>query len=131
MSVNAEVIREWVAALRSGKYPQTRKVLNRIAPEVDHPVGLCCLGVLCEIAVDHGIAIRSEPEHDSIGYNAAGGSTQPGGWQGSPPIEVTDWAGITDLKLEYEGGIHTPIELNDHKRLPFSEIADLIENQLL
>lgn len=32
----------WVAALRSGKYPQTKAALRTAA-------GFCCLGVLCDI----------------------------------------------------------------------------------
>ena len=34
---------KWIAALRSGEYPQTRRTLH-------NGDGYCCLGVLCEVA---------------------------------------------------------------------------------
>lgn len=52
----------WVAALRSGKYPQTEHSLHRVVPmpnalyseNSDDPVGFCCLGVLCDLYVQDG-----------------------------------------------------------------------------
>jgi hypothetical protein len=39
---------KWVAALRSGKYKQTKQTLKR--EEADGSASFCCLGVLCEIS---------------------------------------------------------------------------------
>jgi hypothetical protein len=51
-----EVADRWVAELRSGKYKQTTGYLNVVRSENEEvPVGFCCLGVLCEIAVSDGI----------------------------------------------------------------------------
>jgi hypothetical protein len=50
--------RAWIAALRSGKYAQTREVLCRL-DEKGEPVGYCCLGVACEVAREHGITSPS------------------------------------------------------------------------
>jgi hypothetical protein len=51
-----EVAQEWVKALRSGNYKQTHGYLNILeSNERDVPVGFCCLGVLCEIAVNDGL----------------------------------------------------------------------------
>lgn len=40
--MDAEIKRQWVAALRSGRYPQTTGYLR-------DENGFCCLGVLCDI----------------------------------------------------------------------------------
>ena len=42
MSINKELAKKWVAALRSGEYKQTGNVLRNLD-------GFCCLGVLCDI----------------------------------------------------------------------------------
>ena len=55
--------KEWVAALRSGKYTQTRGRLRRVTPGTmalkcgfsTEPPGHCCLGVLCEVLKEHGM----------------------------------------------------------------------------
>lgn len=41
--MDAKIRREWVEALRSGKYKQTR---GRLRKDATH---FCCLGVLCDI----------------------------------------------------------------------------------
>ena len=41
--MNKELKAKWIAALRSGEYPQTRQALR-------DDQGFCCLGVLCEVA---------------------------------------------------------------------------------
>jgi len=43
--MNQEIKKEWVEALRSGKYQQATGVLC-------NGVGYCCLGVLCDIVKD-------------------------------------------------------------------------------
>lgn len=47
-----KVAKAWVAALRSGKYKQTKDVLTRVNYKTGEIVGHCCLGVLCELAVE-------------------------------------------------------------------------------
>lgn len=47
--MNPELKKEWVSALRSGKFAQVQgKLKNR----VNGGYGYCCLGVLCEISPD-------------------------------------------------------------------------------
>jgi hypothetical protein len=46
--MNLEVKKEWVAALRSGEYTQTKRALNT-------EEGMCCLGVLCDLHVKKGL----------------------------------------------------------------------------
>jgi hypothetical protein len=56
--MNQELKAKWLEALRSGKYKQTQGVLNRVKEEhiagVVKPVGMCCLGVLCDIIDPNG-----------------------------------------------------------------------------
>lgn len=51
-TLKPEIKAEWLKRLRSGEYPQGRTELNGRN-------GLCCLGVLCEIAAEQGI-VRKE-----------------------------------------------------------------------
>lgn len=107
----------WLKALRSGKYQQGKGELR------SRDNKFCCLGVLCDLyAEDHGI------EWDTL----------PGGFftfmdhTGLLPREVKNWAGF---KFPDGGGLvigtirNTIVEHND-AGVPFSELADLIEEQL-
>lgn len=65
--VNKANMRLVVAALRSGKYPQGRGALKQLT--IDGTVlGYCCLGVMCEVAAEHGVAIETAllPVNDAI-----------------------------------------------------------------
>lgn len=99
----------WLAALRSGKYTQTRGRLERtegsvgFGPYVNDPVGFCCLGVLCEVAKEAGV----------ITDYSADAAMVPG--------TVQRWAGLSG------SGQNTLIQKNDSARLTFEQIADYIE----
>lgn len=57
-----EVLKLWVAALRSGKYQQTEGELRGNG-------GFCCLGVVCDLArKDGGPAWDGESYMDEYGY---------------------------------------------------------------
>jgi hypothetical protein len=43
---NKELVKQWVEALRSGKYEQVKGILRK---ELENGYGHCCLGVLCEV----------------------------------------------------------------------------------
>ncbi|HSV40043.1 MAG TPA: hypothetical protein VLI04_14890, partial [Nocardioidaceae bacterium] len=55
--MNPEVKQKWVDRLRSGQDVQTQGTLKRMRQVEcdDRPAGLCCLGVLCEVAVAEGV----------------------------------------------------------------------------
>jgi hypothetical protein len=145
--MNSNIKTRWIAALRSGKYPQTAGRLNRLKPGhsalfgTTVPPGLCCLGVLCELAVEDGVVERryygnnyasvdSLEEADGIEYKAGAGDA------GSSvlPVAVQAWAGLESV---CGGGITLPsgdrrdlTHANDVARMSFPEIADIIEAQL-
>jgi len=130
--MNKRIKELWIAALRSGSYKQGQKRLRW--DEEDGPT-FCCLGVLCEIAVDESICYRFED-----GYKVDAG--EPGEHYTLStsylPEAVQEWAGLDnsdpDLALDekYSDGssrLTTLASLNDGGRT-FDEIADLIEENL-
>lgn len=119
---NRENIAKWVAALRSGEYEQGRAALRR-------GNDFCCLGVACDIS---GVG-EWEDMRTGVGmffYRTEKGSRI--GNSATLPAAVSRWLGIdTDnpkLKYGLTGPSSLPASvLNDSHKLPFSEIADLIE----
>jgi hypothetical protein len=115
--MNKDVQEKWTTALRSGKYSQAHGKLRT-------PEGLCCLGVLCEVAVENGAPVKYDA--DNYTYNDAAYVL---------PFAVRDWAGLagTDPSIDIEvEGIARPClsELNDTANFTFEQIADVIEEKL-
>lgn len=143
------VAEKWVAALRSKKYTQGKKVLKSKSPRgvVRH----CCLGVLCELYQQDRRAKKMKP--------MSGGSFKPAEKydDGVPagsliydfderngtasyatlPLRVVKWAGmasddgqlVEDLYMDNGHNVQTLAELND-SGTSFSEIADVIESRV-
>ena len=67
MKLNQEIKDRWIAALRSGKYPQAQKAL-RVRYDDDSDDGgedsFCCLGVLCDIVDPDGWEQTARRYHD-------------------------------------------------------------------
>lgn len=106
-------VREWVAALRSGKYEQTKGHLHT-------PEGFCCLGVACDISPDLGGWAR-EGDADYYPYEIAGVS------------EFLPDEAVELYRLTTDGGARENEDslagLNDRGDT-FAEIADVIECEL-
>ena len=117
-------IRLWVDALRSGKYSQGRGSLH-------YEDSYCCLGVLCDVS---GLGYWGDYSENIKAY-----ITDSGYHTGVPPNEVFDWIGIATDRLPMvsypsitdETIRVTLMDLNDVLEVPFTEIADLIEEELL
>lgn len=106
-----EVIKMWVAALRSGEYEQARYQLNS-------GKGFCCLGVLCDLAVKDG----GDPWVQSRNANRM----SHGGHEKFLPAAIKDFVFQRDPTLVTE-----LMQRNDSDRLSFPEIAAFIERELL
>jgi hypothetical protein len=129
--MNQEIKKLWVADLRANADKQGKGYLN-INNEK-----FCCLGRLCEIAIQNGIDVRKE---QSTGYAKRKGAFSYDGWTGVIPDKVKEWANIQNDILQYNSQFLSLDALNDgddsdkdfEKRNPltFLEIADLIEKQL-
>lgn len=106
--------KEWIGALRSGKYPQTKLHLQ-------NKNGYCCLGVACELA---GVPKTC----DDTGWVAYDG------YSSTLPPSAREWLGVTDqsplLTPGVGDGAYGPslASLNDDGKT-FKEIADLVEQR--
>jgi hypothetical protein len=128
--MNKRVKQKWVDALRSGKYVQGDGFLRQ-AESDGGPDRFCCLGVLCEIAVDEGVIAKPKPpEDDYEGYLYARTADQ------FLPKTVVKWANLSssnpDVSYSYEND--EPLydhlsSLNDEGRT-FEQIANYIEESL-
>lgn len=92
--------RQWVEALRSGKYEQATS-------ELTNGTGYCCLGVACLVAgkseddIMHDVNLTNFPD-------------------------VKSYFGLRDNNGDYSG--NCLVDLND-EGAPFSYIADIIESE--
>jgi hypothetical protein len=101
--MNSEIKERWIAALRSGRYNQTK---HRLKDNHGH----CCLGVLCEVYREH------KPEF-TIDKNGV-----------VLPWEVAEWAGLSSLTYKPDPQLsRSVISMNDTLGWSFNEIADAIE----
>ena len=87
----------WLAALRSGDYTQGVDYLHQIEEDKEHT--FCCLGVLCELAVEDGKAQRYDEANEPYSYGLShegesidGLPVMPDLDQASLPVCVTEWA---------------------------------------
>lgn len=118
--VNQELLKEWVAALRSGEYAQGKKRLNQGGK-------FCCLGVLCELTAER-LQLQREVSDGDTGYNEnftvlpepvaelIGFLTGGGGVWYNPLVELAPEF-LTETSLA---------ELND-SGFSFNQIADVME----
>ena len=132
MKLVPEVKAAWLEKLRSGEVPQTRGVLKRTEQWAGEPPGMCCLGLVCEAYAD------AHPDEKVWGEVNEDSKAVPFlGIYAVTPGEVDDWAfgcnteGMSDpYAVEMPFGKTTLGRLNDVSGLTFSEIADIIEDQL-
>ena len=126
-----EIKKLWIDALRSGEYKQQAGSLRQVY--YNKPC-FCALGVLCEVALKHGIkGFHHGPDR---GYYI--GPTADGRYENHAlPAPVREWAGDNAmpyivLVVDSEG---KPIKevsiakLNDRCELTFSEIADMLDKE--
>lgn len=77
-----EIAELWVEALRGGKYVQGQGALQRLDGR------FCCLGVLCDLAITHGVKVEVVKLPNEINYN---------GLEGVLPEPVVNWAGMQSV----------------------------------
>lgn len=105
--MNKELKAKWAAALRSGEYTQTQRVLRN--PDTG---GMCCLGVLCIVAgleiTDSGMDVRG---HEAGGYDVIRGLLKT-----NPTDPVPSYV----LQGKF-------VDANDIYGKNFNEIADMVD----
>lgn len=136
VKMNPVVKDKWIERLESDEIPQTFGALQRVEDlyegpnkdELDAPKGFCCLGVLCEIAVEEGII--PAPDLTPAGYREDFAVAYEGAVS-YLPLVVAEWAGI-DTNGKYftnEGNKYWLAADNDSGKT-FPEIAQIIKENL-
>lgn len=117
--MDKQIKARWVEALRSGSYAQGKHTLRSSAEKY------CCLGVLCDIAIQDGqgqwydLAAPSEDRPYWNFRDVADGFSQTGLTR-----RVMNWAGVGPLTQD------SLILMNDQDGAPFEQIAQYIEENL-
>ena len=111
-----EIAEKWAAALRSGKYKQgVHRLAN--AERTKH----CCLGVLCEVAIEDGVPVEVSATREFYQPSAAydDGATML-------PLRVQCWAGMASSHGSL-GREMPSLMLRNESGTSFDELADIIE----
>lgn len=132
--MKAEIKRQWIEALRSGRYDQGEGVLHAVSDEGRDT--FCCLGVLCRIAANESAGIQVRPSSRGFAYGSLDGFNE---FEiGVLPPVVMKWAGVdwNDYVVQFpkslfsmhEGPLqeYSLAELND-EGFTFDQMADVIE----
>lgn len=130
--VNKANMRLWVAALRSKKFKQINGNLKRISLITNEVIGHCCLGVVCELAIEAGVVIHSVTAPHGEGAESA--AVVFSGSTGYLPTPALTWLGIEDsevgdipISVDAAGATITAVEANDNLGWDFEKIADEAE----
>jgi len=130
--MNPQIKARWVQWLRGNVDKQGVGALNESGK-------FCCLGGLCELALQDGIVGFYANGRDSA-YGPVGTDPTTSGWSEAllPPV-VSQWAGLGTeenpvVMAAFDGGEERQkvgmTTLNDEWKYNFNQIADLIEEQL-
>lgn len=122
--MNKEIKAKWIEALRSGKYKQGKAALRTENNEY------CCLGVLCELAVNEGV-INPPVVKEDDNFTARSRIYSFEGCGGYLPKAVQTWAWLEDDDgrfMSVINGLDNLASLNDHGT-SFEEIAKVIEEK--
>lgn len=92
--MKAEVKAEWIKRLRSGKYTQTTGALHRVLGDDPRGDRYCCLGILCEIAVEQEVVKVFDPRPENNDRELEYGTDEGYAVSGVPPESVLVWAEV-------------------------------------
>lgn len=107
-----QLVKDWIAALRSGNYVQTYGFMHTSE-------GFCPFGVLCSLVDPDGWVVDYIRDGNTIyAFQSEEGTLST--W--ILPDSIYDRIGFND---NYEDQL---IDLSDRNRVPFDQIADYIEN---
>lgn len=123
-------VRLLIAALRSGKYRQTKFGLNMYIKKAKKRK-FCCLGVACEVARLSGLELKTVRDNEEY----ADGQISYDGQAGVLPTSVQHWYGFDNhdpmVLLEDGTSTATATILNDFRGYKFGQIADAFERTYL
>lgn len=110
--------KDFVAALRSGKYQQTIGALK-------DNLGYCCLGVACEVS--GCVATPRQTETGKYSYNTFTGILPDDISAGVLTRHAQEYFGFATSTGHY--GLANLMKHNDQDHWSFDQIADLIESE--
>ncbi len=124
-----EIAERWIDKLRNGNIPQLIGILGMVNGR------RCCLGVLCDIAVEDGIigtlntdqSTPRDPLHPGPIANKVLYGTKLDDMV--LPEEVIEWAEMNSNSGEIASNGATLAAMNDNG-VPFTAIADIIEKNV-
>jgi hypothetical protein len=129
--MSPEVKTKWLTALRSGEYEQGYGNLRR---DHNNHKRFCPLGVLCDLAVKEGITTESSVNEKTRNGDYIITLYDYDNIESVLPRSVRQWAALDFadpiLKQPLLHRTGTITLLNDYYHCNFSEIADMIEEQL-
>lgn len=125
--MNEEIKERWLARLRDGSRQQGEGRLEKIRG--DGTSEFCCLGVLCELAVEDGVITRTVTEDEDVPL------VRYDGEEHYPSAKVREWAGLEDARSSRVSGDVKTREAVDLARAndegkDFADIARYIERGL-
>lgn len=100
----------WIKALESGKYKKGKSRLRVVADGEDR---FCCLGVLCELAIEDGVelSLRTTTWEGDYGFDLSYLYDRN---LGSLPDAVVEWAGMSDNYGQFfRSGRTSLVNIND------------------
>lgn len=113
--MDPDIKNEWIERLRSGTIPQTINRLGRADGS------RCCLGVLCDIAVEHNVITVTTEHRDLPLYDDEDSVL---------PFRVMRWARLDTIDEGRNGHIEAvdePLSSMNDTGMTFDQIADVIE----
>jgi hypothetical protein len=115
---NLENVLLWVEGLESGEYPQTSGALAKYLDGTFTAKAFCCLGVACEVAHKHGVAMQTQRNGALVSYDGA---------ISAMPSAVLRWLDIEDGNPDLDG--NRAIARNDAYGETFPTIAAAIRKE--
>lgn len=121
--MDPDIKKEWLEDLRSGTIKQGKGALENSEGEQ------CCMGVLCNIAVRHGVITKRIHYCSTHIIFGVGGSDIH---TGTLPAAVIKWAGLSMNRAADNPIVENKhlSHYNDALGYSFEQIADLIERGL-
>lgn len=126
---------EWIDALRSGQYEQTKGKLKRSRDQdttFGERAGFCCLGVYCDLVEKKNPGIVKWDEDDDFVYPATEEDEE---WHDNQDNLVELTGELSPVFLDAlglnRGQQSTLIELNDDYDYDFQTIADVVESGII
>ena len=114
-----EIKLEWTKRLRSGDYEQGKGLLRNKRDQY------CCLGILCEMAVEAGVIKKVLDDGNWAYYYGDERDLSVA----TLPTSVMEWAGPESTAGVFGGGTEDSLVYHNDSGKPFEYIANVIDEK--